>query len=159
VSAIPICLGQRRLPWPPRSGLRISAEPINSAERQGNSGMPLTPQQDALCQKLEQQVVPEIGLAAAALIHQQASEIDSLWDRLTHAYMAMRGEVGDDSQIKDEFEELRRLAETRHPSASAPPSAGTKQMGYLPRRTRWTELGRLARLVRERQSRPQGERA
>ena len=71
--------------------------------------MPLTPQQDALCQKLEQQVAPEIG-SAAALIRQQASEIDSLWDRLTHAYMAMRGEVGDDSHIKDEFEELRRLA-------------------------------------------------
>ena len=77
--------------------------------------MPLTPRQDALCQKLEQQVAPEIGLAAAALIRQQASEIDSLWDRLSHAYMAMRGEVGDDSQIKDEFEELRRLARNKTP--------------------------------------------
>lgn len=85
--------------------------------------MPLTPQQDALCQKLEQQVAPEIGLEAAALIRQQASEIDSLWDRLTHAYMAMRGEVGDDFHIKDEFEELRRLARSM---ASVPPRASTK---------------------------------
>jgi hypothetical protein len=79
--------------------------------------MPLTPQQDALCQKLEQQVAPEIGLDAAALIRQQASEIDSLWDRLTHAYM------GDDFHIKDEFEELRRLARSM---ASVPPRASTK---------------------------------
>jgi hypothetical protein len=81
----------------------------------GNSKMPLTPQQDTLCQKLEKQVAPEIGLAAAALIRQQASEIDSLWDRLTHAYMAMRGEVSDDSHIKNEFEELRRLAQNKAP--------------------------------------------
>jgi hypothetical protein len=77
--------------------------------------MPLTPQQDALCRKLEQQVAPEIGSAAAALIRQQASEIDSLWDRLTHAYMAMRGEVGDNAYIKDEVEELRRLARSKPP--------------------------------------------
>ena len=65
----------------------------------------------------------EIGLDAAALIRQQASEIDSIWDRLTHAYMAMRGEVGDDFHIKDEFEELRRLARSM---ASVPPRASTK---------------------------------
>jgi hypothetical protein len=78
--------------------------------------MPLTPQQDALCQKLERQVAPEIGVAAAALIRQQASEIDSLWDRLTHAYMAMRGEVGDDSSIMDECEELGRSARNKAPA-------------------------------------------
>jgi hypothetical protein len=56
--------------------------------------MPLTPQQDALCHKLEQQLGPE-GLDAASIIRQQASEIDGLWDRLNHAYMVMRENIGD----------------------------------------------------------------
>jgi hypothetical protein len=86
--------------------------------------MPLSPEQDDLCRKLEQKVAPEIGLAAAALIRQQASEIDSLWDRLTQAYVAMRGGVGDDSRFEDEIEELQRLARSKAHSASAAAQLG-----------------------------------
>jgi hypothetical protein len=117
--------------------------------------MPLTPQQNALCQKLERQVAPEIGVAAAALIRQQASEIDSLWDRLTHAYMAMRGEVGDDSSIMDECEELGRSG----PKQSA---RGQKVDGILPRRTRRTRaraLGQSGAGGNRGRRRKRGERA
>ena len=43
--------------------------------------MPLSPEQEALCDHLEKGMP-----SAAALIRQQAREIDDLWDRLSHAY-------------------------------------------------------------------------
>ena len=49
----------------------------------GLTRMPLSPEQEALCERVEKGE-PEPG--AAALIRQQAQEIDALWDRLSHAY-------------------------------------------------------------------------
>jgi hypothetical protein len=74
--------------------------------------MPLTPEQDVLCQRLEQQGSPE-RLAVAALIRQQASEIDSLWDRLNHSYMAMYENIGTHSHLRQEVEQLQSLAHSR----------------------------------------------
>ena len=64
----------------------IRAARIVDAE--SSSGMPLTPEEDALCQQLEQQVDSEIARSAAALIRRMASEADGLWDRLNQVYMA-----------------------------------------------------------------------
>jgi len=52
--------------------------------------MPLSPEQQALCERVEKGE-PEPG--AAALIRQQAQEIDALWDRLSHAYALVRRET------------------------------------------------------------------
>ena len=46
--------------------------------------MPLSPEQEALCERLE---MGESTSTAAALIRQQAREIDDLWNRLQ---LAMR---------------------------------------------------------------------
>jgi hypothetical protein len=47
--------------------------------------MPLSPEQEALCERLEK---GESTPTAAALIRQQAHEIDDLWDRLSPALAA-----------------------------------------------------------------------
>jgi hypothetical protein len=52
--------------------------------------MPLTPEQEALCERLEN---VESMSTAAALIRQQAHEIDDLWDRLSRAYALVRRRV------------------------------------------------------------------
>jgi hypothetical protein len=49
--------------------------------------MPLSPEQEA-CDGLAHGGIP----AAAALIRQQANEIDDLWDRLSRAYALVRAE-------------------------------------------------------------------
>ena len=51
--------------------------------------MPLSPDQEALCERLEN---GESTPTAATLIRQQAHEIDDLWDRLSRAYALVRNE-------------------------------------------------------------------
>jgi hypothetical protein len=51
--------------------------------------MPLSPEQEALCERLEK---GEGTPNAATLIRQQAREIDDLWDRLSRAYALIRQE-------------------------------------------------------------------
>ena len=63
--------------------------------------MLLSPEQEALCERVEKGV-PEPG--TAALIRQQAQEIDALWDRLSHAYALVRRE----SPAEMIQEEMRR---------------------------------------------------
>ena len=52
--------------------------------------MPLSPEQEALCERLEN---GESTPTAAALIRQQAHEIDDLWDRLSRSYALVRAEA------------------------------------------------------------------
>jgi hypothetical protein len=77
--------------------------------------MPLTPDEEALCQRLEQHSDSEVGKPAAALIRRMAGEVDDLWDRLSQVYMALRGEIGEDSPI---WEEVRRMKEQELKSVS-----------------------------------------
>jgi hypothetical protein len=51
--------------------------------------MPLSPEEEVLCEGLEK---GEPNPRAAALIRQQAHEIDDLWDRLSRAYALVRQE-------------------------------------------------------------------
>jgi hypothetical protein len=44
--------------------------------------------------------------SAAALIRQQARDIDELWDRLSRAYLAVRREIPSD-ELRREIEDLR----------------------------------------------------
>ena len=71
--------------------------------------MPLSPEQEALCERVEKGE-PEPG--AAALIRQQAQEIDALWDRLSHAYALVRRESPAE-MIQEEMEALRAMLEER----------------------------------------------
>jgi hypothetical protein len=57
--------------------------PLNEAPPSVDA-MPLSPEQEVLCGRAEP--------LAAALIRQQAKEIDDLWDRLSHAYALVRRE-------------------------------------------------------------------
>ena len=51
--------------------------------------MPLSPEHEAICERLEKgESTPD----AAALIRQQAHEIDDLWDWLSRAYALVRNE-------------------------------------------------------------------
>ena len=70
--------------------------------------MPLSPEQEALCERVEKGE-PEPG--AAALI-QQAQKIDALWDRLSHAYALVRREPPAET-IHEEMEALRALLDER----------------------------------------------
>ena len=65
------------------------------------SEMPLSSEQEALCRRLEM-----TEPSAAALIRQQARDIDELWDRLSRAYLAVRGEIPSD-ELRREIEDLR----------------------------------------------------
>jgi hypothetical protein len=56
------------------------------------TAVPLSPEQEALCERLEK---GESTPLAAALIREQAHEIDNLWDRLSRAYAVVRQEVSD----------------------------------------------------------------
>ena len=67
--------------------------------------MPLSPEQDILCERLEK---GEPDPRAAALIRQQAREIDDLWDRLSRAYALVRQESPAE-MIQDEIEQLRAM--------------------------------------------------
>ena len=53
--------------------------------------------------------------SAAALIGQQAQEIDALWDRLSHAYALVRRESPTE-MIQEETEALRAMLDQRRNS-------------------------------------------
>ena len=74
--------------------------------------MPLSPEQEALCERLEK---GESTPNAAALIRQQAHEIDDLWDRLlSRAYALFVESPGE--MIQEEMEQLRAMLEARQNS-------------------------------------------
>ena len=75
--------------------------------------MPLSFELEALCQRLE---LGEPEPSAAALIRQQAREIDELWDRLSRAYAVVRRETPSD-ELQTEIERLRAQLERRRQSA------------------------------------------
>ena len=64
--------------------------------------MPLTSEQEELCRRLE---MGRPEPSAAALIRQQASDIDELWDRLSRAYLAVRREMPGD-ELRQEIGQL-----------------------------------------------------
>jgi hypothetical protein len=71
--------------------------------------MTLSPEQEALCERLEKgESTPD----AAALIRQQAHEIDDLWDRLSRAYALVRNEFPAE-MIHEEMEQLRVMLDER----------------------------------------------
>ena len=75
--------------------------------------MPLSPEQEALCERLEK---GESTPNAAALIRQQAHEIDDLWDRLlSRAYALVRRESPGE-MIQEEMEQLRAMLDARQHS-------------------------------------------
>ena len=79
--------------------------------------MPLSPEHEAICERLEKgESTPD----AAALIRQQAHEIDDLWDWLSRAYALVRNESPAE-MIHDEMEQLRAMPDERrnHPSHSS----------------------------------------
>jgi hypothetical protein len=74
--------------------------------------MPLSPEQEALCERLEK---GESTPNAAALIRQQAHEIDDLWDRLlSRAYALFVESPGE--MIQEEMEQLRAMLDARQHS-------------------------------------------
>jgi hypothetical protein len=74
--------------------------------------MPLSPEQEALCERLEN---GESTPTAAALIRQQAHEIDDLWDRLSRAYALVRRESPAE-MIQEEIKQLRAMLDERRDS-------------------------------------------
>jgi hypothetical protein len=74
--------------------------------------MPLSPEQEALCERLEK---GESTPNAAALIRQQAHEIDDLWGRLSRAYALVRRESPGE-MIQEEMEQLRAMLDARQHS-------------------------------------------
>ena len=82
---------------------------MNEAPR-GVMQMPLSPEEEVLCQGLEK---GEPNPRAAALIRQQAREIDDLWDRLSRAYALVRQESPAE-MIQDEMEQLRAIDARQH---------------------------------------------
>jgi hypothetical protein len=71
--------------------------------------MPLSPEQEAVCERLEK---GESTPNAAALIRQQAHEIDDLWDRLSRAYALVRDESPAE-MIQDEMKQLQSMLDAR----------------------------------------------
>ena len=71
------------------------------------SVMPLSSEQEELCRRLE---MGRPEPSAAALIRQQARDIDELWDRLSRAYLAVRREMPGD-ELRREIEQLRAQLE------------------------------------------------
>jgi hypothetical protein len=74
--------------------------------------MPLSPEQEVICERLDK---GESDPRAAALIRQQAHEIDDLWDRLSHAYALVRRESPAE-MIQKETEALRAMLAERRSS-------------------------------------------
>jgi hypothetical protein len=74
--------------------------------------MPLFPEQEVLCDRLEK---GESMPTAAALIRQQAHEIDDLWDRLNRSYALVRHESPAE-MIQEEMEQLRAMLDERRNS-------------------------------------------
>ena len=87
--------------WNIRIGGALSQLEVASQER----AVPLSRQDQELCQSLEQRQEP-IAAAAAAQIRRLAREVDELWDRLSRVYARMRGET-DGDPIRAEIECLR----------------------------------------------------
>ena len=77
--------------------------------------MPLSPKQEELCRRLE---MGRPEPSAAALIRQQARDIDELWDRLSRAYLAIRPEIPSD-ELWREIEEVRAHLERQRTIACA----------------------------------------
>jgi Flp pilus assembly protein TadB len=73
--------------------------------------MPLSPEQEALCERLEK---GESTPNAAALIRQQAHEIDDLWDRLLSRAYSFAESPGE--MIQEEMEQLRAMLDARQHS-------------------------------------------
>jgi rubrerythrin len=71
-----------------------------------------TVRQATLCERLEN---GESMSTAAALIRQQAHEIDDLWDRLSRAYALVRRESPAE-MIQEEMEQLRAMLDERRDS-------------------------------------------
>ncbi len=71
--------------------------------------MPLSPEQEAICERLES---GEPDPSAAALIRQQAHEIDDLWDRLSRAYALVRHESPAEL-IQEEMEQVHAMLDER----------------------------------------------
>ena len=71
--------------------------------------MPLSAEQEALCERLEK---GESTPSAATVIRRQAREIDDLWDRLSRAYALIRQESPAEI-IQDEMEQLRAMLDER----------------------------------------------
>ena len=71
--------------------------------------MPLSPEQESICERLED---GETDPRAAAFIRQQAQELDNLWDRLSRAYAVVRRE-SPAGMIQEEMEALRAMLEER----------------------------------------------
>jgi hypothetical protein len=92
--------------------------PLNEA-RAGLMRMPLSPEEEILCERLEK---GEPTPGAAALIRQQAHEIDDLWDRLSHAYALVRRESPAE-MIQEEMEALRAMLDERRSSQLKSPDA------------------------------------
>jgi hypothetical protein len=88
--------------------------------------MPLSPEQEVLCERVEK---GEPTPRAAALIRQQAKEIDDLWDRLSHAYALVRRESPAE-MLNEEMEALRAMLEER---ASKEVPSGVQQASDYPR--------------------------
>jgi len=76
--------------------------------------MPLSSEQEALCRRLE---MGRAEPSAAALIRQQARDIDELWDRLSRAYLAVRREIPSD-ELRREIEEVQAHLERQRTIAS-----------------------------------------
>ena len=87
--------------WNIRIGGALSQLEVASQER----AVPLSRQDQELCQRLEKRQEP-IAAAAAARIRRLAGEVDELWDRLSRVYARMRGET-DGDPIRAEIECLR----------------------------------------------------
>ena len=78
----------------------------------GLTRMPLSPEQEALCERVEK---GEPAPLAAALLRHQAQEIDDLWDRLSRAYALVRREAPGE-MIQKEMEALRAMLDERRSS-------------------------------------------
>jgi hypothetical protein len=80
----------------------------------GIDGMPLSPEQEAICERLEKgESIPD----AAALIRHQAHEIDDLWHRLSRAYALLRQESPAE-MMHGEMEQLRIMLNERRKHAA-----------------------------------------
>ena len=98
-----------RYPAPLSGGAVECLIRLRTSGPQESSSMPLAPKEDEICKELER-LSSETSLAGAALIRRQASEIDSLYDQLSRAYMAVRGEIGEDDPVEDKIKQLRSSA-------------------------------------------------
>jgi len=87
--------------------------------------MPLTAEQKVLCERLEK---GESTPRAAALIRQQAQEIDALWDRLSRAYALVRRESPAE-MFREEMEQLRAMLEERRKPFDAE-GGSSSDVGY-----------------------------